>query len=397
MSVTIRELIKNKEKYFQLKLLAGERYLDYVCSWVHMMEDSRIAEFFWGNEMVVTSGYSLKNEEQFLADLKMLNDKRCAGVIINTSPYIATVSERIIRFCEEEGLPLLTMPWEMSITEFVRECCTQIARSMWDEEQLADAVMEMVHFPEKSGENREKLLEYFEEEQGFVFLSVEVDLKKVDRKRLEHRNMLRIHTALRDYNFFYLSFRQEHHVLVLLNIRDQKIAEEVAKKIYEMIYSRFPDSKIHIGIGESISEIEKLNFGFQSAQAARRQAAMRRENINAFTKMGFLKLFYSVSDDSVLYQYYQEVMAPLLEYEKKTKKEGIYVETLFRYLLTDCSLSKVAKAMYIHENTIYYRMNRIRGILDNKLATLEQRQPFLIAYYCGTILKIIPEYIDETT
>ncbi len=394
MSVTVRDLIKNKEKYFQLKLLAGADNLDYVCSWVHMMEDSRIAEFFWGNEMVVTSGYSLKDEEQFLRDLKMLSDKCCAGVIINTSPYIAEVPERIISYCEEDGLPLLTMPWEMSITEFVRECCTQIARSMWDEEQLANAVMEMVRFPEKSGENREKLLEYFEEENGFVFLAVDVAFDKMDRRRLDHRNILRIHTALRDYNFSYLTFRQEHRAFVLLNIKNQKIAGEVAEKIYEMIHLRVPNSKIYIGIGESIAEIEKMNFGFQSAQAARKQAAMRQEKIISFQNMGFLKLFYTVSDNSVLYQYYEEVMGPLLQYEKKAKKEGVYVETLFRYLLTDCSLQKVAKAMYIHENTIYYRMNRIRDILNNNLASLEQRQPFLMAYYCGIILKIIPEYTN---
>ena len=81
-------------------------------------------------------------------------------------------------------------------------------------------------------------------------------------------------------------------------------------------------------------------------------------------------------------------------YEIKYKKGGIYTETLFRYLLADCSLKTVSEAMFTHENTVYYRMNKIRQILNNTLATPSSRQPYLMAYYCGVILGLVEEF-DE--
>lgn len=391
MSVTVRQLLENKKKYFHLKLLAGQKGLDYVCSWVHLMEDCRIAEFFWGNEMVVTSGYMQQDEERFIQTLQTLIDKHCTAVVVNTGLYIHTLSQKVIDFCEENNLPLLTMPWEMSMTEFVRECCTQITRSVVNEEKLAEAVMHLVRFPDESSDMEDELQEYFDVDQGLVFFSVDIRHKEKEKK-LEQRNQLRIYTAMREYSFPYLIFRQEHHLCVLVNVNQETAIREVAEKIYHTVHVRFPQSEIHIGIGEAVISFNRLNFAFESAQAARRQALLRQEKITHFSDIGFLKLFYTVSDESVLLNYYQEVMHPLLEYEKKTRKEGIYVETLFRYLLSDCSLQRVAKSMYIHENTIYYRMNRIREILNNSLGTLEQRQPFLMAYYCGLILKLVPEY-----
>ena len=43
------------------------------------------------------------------------------------------------------------------------------------------------------------------------------------------------------------------------------------------------------------------------------------------------------------------------------------------------SIQAVADAMYIHRNTILYRMNNIRRLLGSSLETQEERLPYQIA------------------
>ena len=77
MAISVRELIANNEKAFHLKLIAGADALDYKCTWVHMMEDSNVSSFFWGNEMVVTSGILARDDDVFIDNLRALTKKEC--------------------------------------------------------------------------------------------------------------------------------------------------------------------------------------------------------------------------------------------------------------------------------------------------------------------------------
>ena len=365
--------------------------LDYVCTWVHMMEDARISEFFWGNELVVTSGLLMENDDKFVENLRILLAKECVGVVVNTGPYISELSDKIIAFCEENHLPLLSMPWNRSMTEFTRTCCNQIARGTLNDERLAEAVIQVTRSPQEHVAEIEELGSHFNAENGLMFLSIDINLE-TEHHKYNHENQLRIGTAMRGYNFPFLVFMYERHFIILFNQNDAGIAGEAAARIMSSVKMGFPTSEVHIGIGEPVTDMFRLNLAFQTAQAARRHAILKQEDVTQFSSIGFLKLFYTVSDTSVLRSYYSEIMKPLIEYEKGGNKDGIFTETLFRYLLSDGSIKEVAAAMYVHENTILYRMNKIRTILGCSLATQKERQPYLMAYYCGVILRLVPEY-----
>lgn len=393
MAITVRELIESQKNQFSLKILAGEKGIDFTCTWVNMVEDITVVDFFWGNELVVTSGYLMRTEEELLDTVHSYIEKNCVGALINIGPYIRSVPQSVIDFCEQESFPLLEMPWDKSMIEFVKESCSQIVRSEIDEERLGNCVMHMIRFPEDNGENMEILQNYFHEADGFHFLAMNIFVEEVqNKKRLDQRIQLRMRTSMQRFDIPFLIFKDRWYWVMVLNTGDAELARQVSDTIRMNILNRFTGSHMFTGVGEPVYKINRFNFAFQSASAARRQGTLKKEAVTIFKNMGFLKLLYTVSDDEILKNYYYECLGPLLEYEKKTKKEGVFTETLFRYLLEDGSLQRVAKAMYVHENTIYYRMNKIRDILDNPLSTSEDRQPVLMAYYCGVILKKIPDF-----
>lgn len=83
---------------------------------------------------------------------------------------------------------------------------------------------------------------------------------------------------------------------------------------------------------------------------------------------------YSYHDDDVyhflldhlspeqLTKFYSETIKPLVEYEKKYNSD--LLPTLHLYYECGQSLSRTAKQLYIHRNTMLYRMDKIEKILD---------------------------------
>ena len=393
MALTIQELYDNTREKYNLTLLSGHNALDYVLTWVHMIEDTTVAEFFWGNEMVVTGGYAAHTEEQLLQMIDVLMEHRCAGLVINVGMYVLEVPPAVVEYCNRHNFPLMTMPWNMSMTEFVRECCSLINKSTRDEEAMAAAVIHAIRSPNDAGSVRPQLEDLFHEEDGFRILAIWTRLSGAERNVMTQRSTLRLHTAMHPYNFPYLVFRHERSFLVLLNRTDPVVADEIAGRILELVHTALPQLPIYIGISDPAASLEQLSDCFHQAFSAQRRAALQQIEIVRFRDMGFYKLLYSVPDDALLTGYFHEMMDPLLNFDARHNSN--YVETLCRYLLLDGSLQRVAQDMFTHRNTVNYRMGKIREILDCPLETQSQRLPYLIAYHAAVIMKQLPDYEAE--
>ena len=393
MAISIKEMIEQTREKYSLKLLSGQDALDYVVTWVHMTEDASVAEFFWGNEIVVTSGLFNQSELSLIRFVETLQEHRCAGLVINTGKYIEKIPSAVINYCREQNFPLLSMPWEMSITEFVRECCSLINRSSQEDADLAQEVLHIIMSPQDSYREQQHMLEQFHPEKGFVLIAIRADQAEEDLM-MDQRRILRLHTAMRSFDFSYLSFRYEKQFLLLLNQSDIRVAEKVAAHVRELVLTALPEYPVYIGIGMVQYEFAGLTDCFHTAISAVRCAALQQIPVVSFRNMGFYQLLYSVPDDTLLISYYEETLRPLLEYDEK--HNGCYVETLLRYLLSGGSVIQVAGEMYTHRNTVSYRMGKIRELLGNPLVTVQQQLPYLIAYHAGVILKRIPNFRQES-
>ena len=93
--------------------------------------------------------------------------------------------------------------------------------------------------------------------------------------------------------------------------------------------------------------------------------------------MGFYKILFSLKDDDLLTAYAEEILGPLEEYEKN--HQG-YMELLKSYIEHDRSLEKTAEALFLHRNTVNYRIQKIKTILNNPLKTLNDLFPFQVAF-----------------
>ena len=96
-----------------------------------------------------------------------------------------------------------------------------------------------------------------------------------------------------------------------------------------------------------------------------------------FDRMGLYRLLYSVKDPALLDELSGEILRPLIEYDDL--HDAGYVDTLESYLRNGGSIKAMADELYIHRNTILYRMSNIRSLLNCSLESAEDRMKYMIA------------------
>lgn len=76
---------------------------------------------------------------------------------------------------------------------------------------------------------------------------------------------------------------------------------------------------------------------------------------------------------------YHPCFALLAEYDRENNTE--YLRTLIAYLQNNCSISASANALFIHRNSLQYRIKKIEELLDIRIATSEERFNMLFSSF----------------
>ena len=92
---------------------------------------------------------------------------------------------------------------------------------------------------------------------------------------------------------------------------------------------------------------------------------------------GLLRIIKSLLKEYSFVELCQEEILNL--YELDQKNHSTLVDTLYEYLVNDRNVLKTARAMYIHRNTLLYRLKQIRMVYDPDTASAQSRQYALLS------------------
>ena len=94
------------------------------------------------------------------------------------------------------------------------------------------------------------------------------------------------------------------------------------------------------------------------------------------TRWGLNKLIFAVNED-VLRSLFQDHILMLVEYD--TEHCTNLVNDLEVFLINNGNLGEAAKSIYIHRNTLMYRMKKVEEITGKSLNDFTNRVGFYIA------------------
>ncbi len=126
MSITVAEALKIGALR-QCKLLAGSRSTDNIINFVDSMEVPDITPWLKSNELLVTTGYSIKDDHDALVRLiESLKQVKAAGLAIK-SRYMGQIPQDIIKLAEKLSLPLIEIPEDVPFIQITHPLMKAIA------------------------------------------------------------------------------------------------------------------------------------------------------------------------------------------------------------------------------------------------------------------------------
>ena len=379
MSFTIEDMMLTSEKRYEMKFLAGKNGWANSISWVHLLEDTTIIQNFWGKEVAVTTGLGFPEKEDWMRLARKLNRYHASGLIINVGQYIREIPEELMAYCDENDLPLLTVPWEVRLSDMIKDFSIRVFVQDNTDEQIATALIAAIETPDNQTAYRKELWQYFDVDGSFQVLLLTCEgldaMDMVERRKLSYRIQVYLEDITHNASFFYYN---SDFVLVANAVPEETLYQLIEGAI-KRGEKRMPERKLRVGIGSKCMDISRLSVSYRRAKAAVQMAMTQKRQMVKFDDCGLYRLLYMVEDTGVLQEIETECLAALEEYDRKYNAG--YVETLQSYLKHNGSIQAVAEELYTHRNTVLYRLGNIRKVLGNELKTPEERLPYQMAFY----------------
>lgn len=379
MGFTIEDMMLHSKETYKMEMVAGHNGWSNSISWVHMIEDTTIIRHFWGKELAVTMAMGFQTEEELLRLVQDLVKYHAAGLIINVGGYIEKIPESVIQYCDENDLPLVLIPWEIYISDVVKDFSIRVFMQDDADETITQALQAAIEQPQNVENYRTALLPHFDVDGDFQVVLVSTEglaaMDTVERKKLYYRVQVYFENITHNGNLFYY----DSYFVLVANAVEEAVLLDIVEGMMKRAKKRLTDVPLYVGMGTLVRGIANLFISYERAKAAVSMAMRKKTDMIKFENMGIYRLLYSITDPLLLKEMSEDLLKPLIEYDEK--HNGNYVETLEMFLRYNGSIQAIAENMYTHRNTVIYRITNIKKLLNSQIDTPEERLPYQIAFY----------------
>lgn len=370
MSITI-EVIKNMVNVDDFKLVAGEKGICNVIRWVHMVENVEIASFIEGGEMVFVTGLGLSKENILLDLIKVVEKRGASGIVINVGPYIKQISQEIIDYCNEKKLPLFEVPWNVYMVGIMKQFCLAIGQSQKVQTNLSDVLKDII-FNKTQDEDIFETFERYGFKIDMHYTVSIIEFNTIDNNIQVIRD--KIHYFLTRLHKEIITLETENRlVLLYAKYNDHEVKDDLEQLVkWYRVNGR--GSKItNIAIGQQVKSLKGISKSYEEANKCLKfhYLVEEEELILLYSNLGIYKLVLAIENEEVINEFNEETLMPLIQYDKSKGSDLLLV--LKYYIDSSGSVKSVSEKMFLHRNTINYKLKRIEEILECDLSDWQTR------------------------
>lgn len=141
MSLTVREVI-GRSTFRAASLVAGEKGLDRVVRWAHIVEVADVDTLIHGGELILTTGLGLDGlaKQRFLENLI---SHGAAGLCVELGPYFNEVPNEMISLANEHDFPMIVFRETVRFVDITQDLHTQIINSHHDQLRELERISRM--------------------------------------------------------------------------------------------------------------------------------------------------------------------------------------------------------------------------------------------------------------
>ncbi|GAB7388434.1 PucR family transcriptional regulator [Bacillaceae bacterium] len=148
---------------------------------------------------------------------------------------------------------------------------------------------------------------------------------------------------------------------------------EVAKAIENRVSKKWKEMKFVIGIGRFYPGIRGIHKSFTEAARAIQlgKRVWSKKTCIHFDQLRIYRMLCEYQDRNELNEMFMETIGKLIEYDKKNRSQ--LTDTLITYFRCHCSLTETAEKLFVHVNTLKYRLQKIEQLTGCNIQNAEDR------------------------
>lgn len=285
--------------------------------------------------------YPIMNDNKNIAYLFISNENKLDKLFQNSIEY---------------GISILSMKLEMdNANHYVR---TEFNKT------LVEIMLNKKDLPDDFYQNIESDLGWGS--QGFI-AGICISLHICEDKNLEDY-ISDIYNYLNNIfeNNNYLSTNRDNEIFVFINLDSEVALEDFVANLYHYLKSYKDKFKVSVGVSNPYKEIKNIE---QLRNEAYLAALFTKQGVIYYNSLGTIKLLYPLKDDKEIQEYYKRTIKKLEQHDKVYKSN--LTETLETYFRYNLKKNVVSEKLYIHVETLRYRLNKIEEITGYSLSDSE--------------------------
>lgn len=381
-----------------IQVIAGTAGLDRVVRWPYVADamDNLLSTVNWlsGSELVVLSGSNIvgATDKVLVEFLKRCSKKHISGIIINTGKWIPQVPRDVLSAADALSLPLMIVPWETKFVELTKLLCTAIIKQNTSDESISILAENLLLGRYDPDDKFESLLKKYNFDLAFGYIVFIFEVHScTPASSYQHADCCAylatsIRTNFQQYGIHVVTTYSAENVIAIAKTTDSSCCyQKILLSVVEKTKKRFYTFHTYIAIGKLVRKASDIPLSFKTAQQALNIHPYNGNiEIVSFDDLGLFALLFAVADESILLSYYQDLFDPIFDFDRSNGTK--LMSTLEAYINNNGSLVNTAKQLYIHTNTLKYRLNKIHTLANIDLSLLEDQSRVLIGLKIGKML-----------
>jgi sugar diacid utilization regulator len=359
--ITISEIAKNSslKKFPIICGLTGLEnevlktgIIDYEFAIEGFIENNK--PFEYGDFLISSLMFTNGDETALYLMVEKLIKLRVSGLAIK-DVFFKTIPKEVIKLCNENSFPIIVFDNTVYFEEIINEIDHSLQVSDWINQH--EAKIDILINQELSRYE----IEIISRDMGIDKNNYAIAYYMNPKKLISHMSMKKTiknysKHPYRNPNNFLLKFKNSFIIIVTSNDSNLKKYEVDFNEILYLTGIRTDDFSIGISVIHNV--ISEIDLCFKEALWSCQVAEIISEERKKFSEIGSWNLVISNQNSKYLMRYMENYLNPILKDTSDLSKD--LLETTVSYIKCEGNIKLTAKSLNIHENTLRYRLNKIR-------------------------------------
>ena len=394
--VTCRQLME-LDIFHNIKLKAGRNGLDRTVSWVYAKHTKTITEWVHGGEFILVSGYEYGiDESELLKLVEEAAENNSSGVLIEGGINFKEMPASVIKKADEKELPLFFVRGVISFVDVTHDVSDLIMENRYLKIKNVSLLDKLLNSPSLSKKEMDKLFcgTGISPDSCFMLavFNMSNDESQLNKRTIERADLLvglsrvlqkHISTLFEQLGISSIYKVNLDSVDYLLYADEEAELMKIAKALENIqtnINVTYNDYDICLSFSsvvyESCNILNGLNEAYFTGNLLMKK--MFPETSKSFSDIGSYQMLFYVEDKAKLQMFRDQYLKRLHEADQEGSSQ--LMETLHEYLIQGGNMMQTSKLLFIHRNTLQYRLERIETITGRDINDFRVRRDFINAF-----------------